>query len=525
MPSRRVMLPALLLSLFGVFAGLVVTAPAQATSSLLCQGFTGCAKAGYGSFGYGPTNYRKMWWRMYSGHNCTNYVSYRMIQAGMPSTRPWSGSGDARNWGVVFRSKTNQTPMVGSVAWWSSNHVAYVQQIVDANTIIISEDHYGGDFDWRKIVRSGGGWPTGFIHLVDETVKATTPPSVTGTPQVDQTLTAKPGAWNQTGTTYAYQWLANGTAITGATTTRYVPTPDQVGDVFTVKVTAKKAGYKAGASTSRATTAAIPGVLDVVTTPVISGVAKVGATLTASTAAFTPAPDTTRYSWYADGKYVAGGSSSTLTLGPALLGKVLRVVVTASRAGYNDQTAPSAVTAKVGPEKLSLSKEPRLLGNPHVGRAFAVTPGVVAPEGTTTAYQWFKDGVAIRGANQASYTPTTEDPGARLSVTVSYTKPGYTTIVRELTPKQAVRSYARIYLKSLAHRSVTVSVLADGVTYVHGEVTLIGRTGVKHTLTLVHGKATFTPSWLYAGSRPLTVTYAGSFRVEGRTQSKTVVVQ
>ena len=29
-----------------------------------------------------------MYWRMYAGHNCTNYVAYRLIQTGMPDSRP-----------------------------------------------------------------------------------------------------------------------------------------------------------------------------------------------------------------------------------------------------------------------------------------------------------------------------------------------------------------------------------------------------------------------------------------------------
>ena len=151
---------------------------------LVCKGFSQCAANGYSSFGYGPDNYRKMWWRMYAGHNCTNYVSYRMIQRGLPTTRPWSGSGDARNWGVVFASKVDQTPLIGSIAWWSSNHVAIVQRIIDENTIVISEDHYGGDFDWRKIQRSGGGWPTGFIHLADEQLTTTAAPRIRISPKV-----------------------------------------------------------------------------------------------------------------------------------------------------------------------------------------------------------------------------------------------------------------------------------------------------------------------------------------------------
>jgi surface antigen len=518
------------IALVGLIATLLLglmnlaASPAQASSTIICKGFTACTKAGYSNFGYGPTNYKKMWWRMYSGHNCTNYMAYRMIQAGMPAARPWSGSGDARNWGVVYKSKVNQTPLVGSVAWWSSNHVAYVQQVIDANTIIISEDHYGGDFDWRKIVRTGGGWPTGFIHLVDETISPTAPPAVTGTPQVDKTLTVKPGTWNRTGATYKYQWLAAGTAVAGATLSKYTPTPTQVGDVFTVKVTASKAGYKSGASVTPATKATAPGIMAVTTQPAISGISKVGAVLTASLPVLSPTPTSVSYAWFANGAYISGGSGTSLTLGPAQLGKSIRFVATAKRAGYSDAPAPSEVTAPVGPEKLSIGRAPGLVGNPHVGRPFAVTPGVVNPVAATT-YQWYRNGAAIPGATKLTYTPTTADPGARLSVKVSYAKPGYTTIVQMLSPQQAVRSFARIYVKSLSHRTVTVTVRADGVPVVRGDVVLISRTGVKHTLTLKNGSATFSPSWLYAGSRPVTLTYLGSYRVEARTQAKTVQVK
>ncbi|RNL63186.1 CHAP domain-containing protein [Nocardioides marmoriginsengisoli] len=513
-------------TLLGLLLGLLVTAPsAQATSTLLCKGFTACAKAGYSSFGYGPTNYKKMWWRMYSGHNCTNYMAYRMIKAGMPETRPWSGSGDARNWGVVFKSKTNQTPTVGSVAWWSSNHVAYVEQVIDANTIIISEDHYRGDFDWRKIVRAGGGWPTGFIHLVDEAITATAPPTVVGTPQVDKKLTAKPGTWSKTGASYAYQWLAGGKAIAGATASSYVPSATQVGAAFTVKVTASKSGYRTGSSVSKATAATVPGTMDVAATPVISGIPKVGAVLAASAPTWAPAPSASKWAWFANGVYIPGGSKATLTLKPAQLGKAIRVVSVGSRPGYTDAQARSEATTAVGPEKLSVGKEPVLSGSPYVGRALSVKPGVTDPTDVTTTYQWFRDGKAIPGATAASYTPTLTDPGVRLSVQVRYSKLGYTPIDRVLKPRTAVRSLARIYVKSKAHRSVTVTVLANGVSPVRGDVVLTNRAGTKRTLPLVRGKVTFSPDWLYAGNRPLTVSYLGSYRVEARSLTKTFTIK
>ena len=124
---RRSSLSAALFALAAVLGSLLVAAPqADASSTLLCQKFAPCTRAGYPNYGYNA-NFTKSWWRMYSGHNCTNYVAFRMISRGMSATRPWSGSGDARNWGVVYKNVTNQTPMVGSVAWWSTNHVAYVE--------------------------------------------------------------------------------------------------------------------------------------------------------------------------------------------------------------------------------------------------------------------------------------------------------------------------------------------------------------------------------------------------------------
>lgn len=508
-----------------LLATTLVQAPTvNASSTILCKGFTACEKAGYSSFGYGPTNYKKMWWRMYSGHNCTNYMAYRMIKAGMPVDRPWSGSGDARNWGVVFKSKVNQTPKVGSVAWWSSNHVAYVQEVVDANTIIISEDHYRGDFDWRKITRAGGGWPTGFIHLADEAVTVTSPPAVLGTPKVDQSLAVKPGTWNRPGTAYKYQWLAAGAAITGATGTTYTPTPEQVGKTFAVKVIATKAGYKRGVATSPATVAAAPGTMVAEDIPVISGVAKVGAVLTASVPAVAPEPTSFKYAWFANGKYIAGGSRTSIALKPAQLGKVITFVATASRAGYEDLPTTAEPTDEVGPENLTVVEEPRLLGNPYVGKPLTVQAGSVTPEAQVT-YQWLRKGVPIAGATGATYTPTPEDSWTRLKVQVSYTKPGYTTIERELAPKRAVRSYARVYARSAAHKSVTVRVLANGVSVVRGQVRLVAKNGRSATVTLKRGVATFAESWLYKGTRTYDVEYLGSAKVVAKTRTVTLQVK
>jgi surface antigen len=470
-------------------------------------------------------HYKEMWWRMFAGHNCTNYVSYRMVRNGMSATRPWSGSGDARNWGVVFSSKTNQTPMVGSVAWWSSNHVAYVQQVVDANTIVISEDHWGGDFDWRKIVRSGGGWPTGFIHLTDESVVAKSAPVISGTPTVDTPLTATAGTWSLSGARYSYQWLANGVAIAGATAPTYTPTATQFAAKLSVKVTAAKSGYRTGTSVSALSAPVAPGTMRSTTAPVVTGLAKVGGVLTVAGGTWTPAPTATSVAWFADGVAIPGATQTTLKLGPAQLNQRITAVRTARRAGYTTTSTSSAPTAPVAPEKLSVTRMPALTGTPRVGRAVSVTPGVVSPDGVAVSYRWMRDGSWIKGAREQSYTPTDADLGSRLSVRVRYTKDGYTPVKKVLTLTTPVRELPKIRVTSRSHLSVTVSVSADDVSHVGGTVTIVNAQGRKRTRTLEGGTATFSPSWLRKGERTFTVIFSGSPRVDGKTTTRTITVR
>ena len=178
-----VALPSLLTALVALLVVALPTTTAKinlVTSTYLCSGYAGCQAAGYGHAGYRQAS-STMFWRMYAGHNCTNYVAYRLIQSGMPDVRPWSGSGNASNWGVAMAPITDQTPTVGSVAWYKphvtpaglgSGHVAYVEQVISDTEIIVSEDYWGGDFYWRRITKTGGGWPSGFIHFNDRVVAA-----------------------------------------------------------------------------------------------------------------------------------------------------------------------------------------------------------------------------------------------------------------------------------------------------------------------------------------------------------------
>jgi surface antigen len=158
--------------------GAVLALPASAvTGTRLCHGYEDCRSRGYSDHGY-QANGGGSYWNMYTGHNCTNYVAFRLVQGGMANLRPAADAGQSNAalsaylWGLVYASKTDSAPKVGSVAWWAAGsagsigHVAYVER-VDADSITVSEDSSSGnDFDWKTISRSQG-WPTGFVHFND----------------------------------------------------------------------------------------------------------------------------------------------------------------------------------------------------------------------------------------------------------------------------------------------------------------------------------------------------------------------
>ena len=141
-------------------------------------------------------------------------------------------------------------------------------------------------------------------------------PTITGAAKVGSTLTAVPGTWGPAPVGLAYQWRANGIAITGATAGTYRPAAADLGKTITVTVTGSKAGYTTAAKTSAATAKVAAGVLSA-SVPTISGTARVGSTLSAVPRTWGPAPVTLRYQWRANGIAITGQR-------PALSSRLLR---------------------------------------------------------------------------------------------------------------------------------------------------------------------------------------------------------
>ena len=180
-------------------------------------------------------------------------------------------------------------------------------------------------------------------------------PTITGTPQVDQTLTADTSAIaDEDGlddVSYSYQWIRsdNGadTDIAGETDSTYMPVLADQGKTIKVKVTFTDDDNNAETLTSVATeaVAAVPN-REATGLPTISGTAQVGETLTAdtSTIADEDGLDDVSYSYqwtrsYTQGSLeiveIAEATDSTYTLRPADIGGLGPAVVSV-RVSFTD---------------------------------------------------------------------------------------------------------------------------------------------------------------------------------------------
>jgi hypothetical protein len=83
----------------------------------------------------------------------------------------------------------------------------------------------------------------------------TSVPTISGSAIVGQTLNASTGAWTSSPTGYAYRWLRDGVAISGATAAAYTLQSADVGHAITVGVIASNAG---GASAEAVSASVVP---------------------------------------------------------------------------------------------------------------------------------------------------------------------------------------------------------------------------------------------------------------------------
>jgi hypothetical protein len=352
-----------------------------------------------------------------------------------------------------------------------------------------------------------------------------TAPTVTGTPQVDHALTATAGTWAPAGAT-AYQWLVDGVPVAGATRSTYTPTATEVGKQVAARVTVTAAGYDPLTVVTPASGKVAPGTFTRKSSPTVSGSAKVGATLTATTGSWSPT-GTYHYQWLANGQPITGATASTLRLGEAQVGKRVSVRVLVSRTGYTGAYADSAATAPVI-DQSRFASVPRISGAAQVGSTLRVAPGAYTPSSAVPTYQWWRGHTAIRGATGTTYRATTADVGGKLWVQVTLAPAGWAPASTHSYATGVVRAVPKIAVHTTRHGKrvdLRVAVTAAGVSPVRGTVVVREGTKVLRRLHLVKGRDTGTFRLARRGVHHLTVAYEGGSHVVPLTRTWTVRIR
>ncbi|KAA1378583.1 DUF3152 domain-containing protein [Aeromicrobium fastidiosum] len=178
----------------------------------------------------------------------------------------------------------------------------------------------------------------------DQPVVNQVPPSVAGSAQFDQTLTAVPGAWTPADVTLSYQWLRDGVPVgddSPVNTTRRLSSLDDLGRTFAVRVTGSRPGAAPVSVVSAPTGPVALATFTATRRPTISGSGRYGTTLRGRPGTFSGAVDSVTYRWLRDGRPVSGATGRTYRVRSADVGAEMTFSATARRAGYATVVATS----------------------------------------------------------------------------------------------------------------------------------------------------------------------------------------
>jgi len=264
----------------------------------------------------------------------------------------------------------------------------------------------------------------------------TAPPTIAGTPAVDQTLTAADGTWSNTPTSFTYQWLRCNSSgdscasVANGTLKTYTLVGADVGNTMRVRVTATNADGSSSAQSAHTAAVSAKAVPKNTAAPTISGTAQEGQKLTGDKGTWTGSPTDYNLYWTRCNKAgnscanIVGATAATYTVTSADVGNTLRFKVGA--ANQNGRTFASSdqtdVVTVAGPTNTA---PPTISGTPKVGQTLTADPGTWSGNPTSFAYQWERCDIDVAacvnlvGATGKTYVVPLVDLGYRLRVAVT----------------------------------------------------------------------------------------------------------
>lgn len=251
--------------------------------------------------------------------------------------------------------------------------------------------------------------------------------TIDGTATEDQTLTANTSTLaDEDGLgVFSYQWLREGSVITGATSDNYTLGDADVGRQIAVQVSYTD-GYNTDELVTSSATSAVTNINDAPTGDVnITGTAQEDETLTADVSGIADGDGlgSFSYQWLRDGTNIGSASSQNYTLTDSDVGSEITVTVSYTDAFGTNESLTSAASATVTNINDAPVGLPVINGTEQEDQTLSVaTASISDADGLGSfSYQWLRDGDEISGATSNVYTLVDDDVDNHISVRVSYT--------------------------------------------------------------------------------------------------------
>jgi len=363
---------------------------------------------------------------------------------------------------------------------------------------------------------------------------ATTPPEISGTPVVGQTLAVTAPGWSELGVTTTYQWLRDGVEVPGATGTSYVLEALDVDRTLSVVAVGTSEGGSAPVPTTSApfgpvlkitpslavsATSSRPGAVDITVTVAAPGEVVGGAVTLEELGSELTGTDVV------DGQAVLhlqgaapGAHSYDVTYGGTdrIAAGSQPVAVDVQDRLVSTMTT-SATSSAIG--KLVLTLTVKAGGSPVVGGTVTiaeedatVTPALTLSQGTAT---WSASGLkGGRHTYTVHYSGTATVQPLEIAVPVTVKDRAVSTVSASGTSS------------AVGRLALTATVRSEGPAVISGTVAIIeGGKTVASKLPISAGKASWSATGLPSGRHTYTVRYSGNTTTKPGEDTVTVTVR
>ncbi|WGX95186.1 hypothetical protein [Nocardioides sp. L-11A] len=360
--------------------------------------------------------------------------TYRVGRTVTATTGTWNTA--AKTLKVWWYAGTAPVTPGTSYATPSSRTVSYTLKAADlGKPIRLMAVAYGTDTACTKSEYSAPGTATS----LGDRPTTTAVPTIQGSLVVGATLTAQPGTWSPTPTSFGYSWRWDGDSAVRGTAQTYQLTGADLGKRIQLYVTPVLAGHEP-TSLTRVT----PGTVAAAAAPVPTTPPAVGATpavfgtaTVLDPGSWSPTPDSVSIQWLRDGTPIPGATDRSFVPGLAEVGTLLSVRVTARRAAHADGVAvvvAGRVQRAAAPVWAGGTVEVKGKGRTTLGKrirtrwtAAKVRAALGAPD-ARVSYQWLRKGKPIAGATPA-HKAVKKDRRKRLQVVITISVPGHDDLV------------------------------------------------------------------------------------------------